>query len=100
MSITFFIIFLTYNKPTEEEFFMNKLKPINREFNRQVGIILRDARKQKGISQYRLSELTNIPRSNIAQYELGNSSVPLENFIKLCHTLDLDANTCLKDIPL
>jgi len=59
-------------------------------FNKKAGYILQKARKTKNISQYELSEITGISRISIAQYELGNSAVPLAQFIILCRTIDVD----------
>lgn len=73
---------------------------MDKNFNKNVGEILKNARIKKNISQYALADKTGIPRSSIVQYELGTQSVPLNRFIILCGTLDLDVNTCLKGIKL
>lgn len=72
----------------------------NDKFNKEVGEILQNARNKKGYTQQRLSELSGISRANIAGYETGRQSVPLETFITFCDLLDLDVNTCLKGIKL
>lgn len=59
-----------------------------KSFNIKVGEELKRRRNQLGISQYELSERTGIKRNSIAQYELGNSAIPLDKFYILCKVLD------------
>ena len=47
---------------------------------------VRDLRKQKGITQKRLSEISNVPRICIARYEAGNN-IGFANAIKLAAAL-------------
>lgn len=69
-------------------------------FNKQVGMIIRVNRKKRKLTQQELSDLIGVPRGTLARYERGLNSVPIENFFKICKVLDIDANTCLKDIDL
>lgn len=77
---------------------MKKYKTISKHFNIEVGKVLKNARKQKHLTQEQLSNMTDIPRHSIAKYETGSCSLPLENFLILCDVLELDSNTCLKGI--
>lgn len=68
------------------------------DFNKQVGNIIRHARETKDYSQYDLADITGIPRISIAQYELGNSAIPLIQFKQICKALDLDYDKVLDPV--
>jgi len=70
--------------PTEEiemESFLDKR-------NRIIGVLLRNARNEKGYSLKELSERIDIPSSRISRYEDGKNAVPLPELEIISRTLD------------
>lgn len=59
-------------------------------FGRRV----REARKNKGISQESLAEMAGIDRSYMGNIERGEKNVTLKKVYEICDALDLD----IKDI--
>ena len=52
---------------------------------------IKEIREEKGISQYRLAQLTGINRSTINRYENGLiQKVSFDNLIKICNALGVD----------
>ena len=57
---------------------------------KQVGSILRRARKQCGLSQTQLGERAGLRQATISQVETGNPSATLETILALLAVLDLE----------
>ena len=56
-----------------------------------IGDKIKEAREEKGISQYRLAQLTGINRSTIKRYEENAiKKISLDNLIKICNALEID----------
>lgn len=56
-----------------------------------IGNKIKEARKNKGMSQYRLAEITGINRSTIKRYEDNYiKKISLDNLIKICKALEID----------
>ena len=56
-----------------------------------IGEKIKELREDKGISQYRLAELTGINRSTINRYENGSiQKISFDNLIKICEALEID----------
>ena len=56
-----------------------------------IGEKIKELREEKGISQYRLAELTGINRSTINRYENGSiQKISFDNLIKICEALEID----------
>ena len=56
-----------------------------------IGEKIKEIREEKGITQYRLSQLTGINRSTIKRYEENYiKKISLENLIKICNALEVD----------
>ncbi|NND23550.1 MAG: DUF4065 domain-containing protein [Acidimicrobiia bacterium] len=53
----------------------------------QIGIRIAELRKRKGYSQEDLGKFLNIPRSSIAQIELGNRTIAVLELVKLSEKL-------------
>ena len=52
---------------------------------------IKKVRKEKGISRYRLAQLTGIHRSSIKRYEEGYiKKISFEHLLKICEALDKD----------
>ena len=56
-----------------------------------MGEKIKNLRESKGISQYRLAELTGINRSTINRYESGIiQKISFDNLLKICEALEID----------
>jgi transcriptional regulator with XRE-family HTH domain len=56
-----------------------------------IGNKIKEIREEKGISQYRLAQLTGINRSTIKRYEENSiKKISLDNLIKICNALGVD----------
>ena len=56
-----------------------------------MGEKIKSLRESKGISQYRLAELTGINRSTINRYENGSiQKISFDNLLKICEALETD----------
>jgi transcriptional regulator with XRE-family HTH domain len=56
-----------------------------------IGNKIKEVREEKGISQYRLAQLTGINRSTINRYENGLiQKVSFDNLLKICEALEVD----------
>ena len=60
--------------------------------HRTVGVLLRQARNQAGLSQKDLSEQTAISASRIRRYENGETPVPLPELEQMASALELQIN--------
>ena len=56
-----------------------------------MGEKIKELRESKGISQYRLAELTGINRSTINRYENRSiQKISFDNLMKICEALEID----------
>ena len=57
---------------------------------------LKKIREEKGMSRYRLSQLTGIHQSTLKRYEDGEiQKINFENFFKICEALEIDVEEIL-----
>ena len=56
---------------------------------------LREIRKQKGISQGRLSELSHVDRVSISRYETGRKKPGVDNLKRLANALEVTTDELL-----
>ena len=65
-------------------------------WKKMIGEKIKEIREEKGITQYRLSQLTGINRSTIKRYEENYiKKISLENLIKICNALEVDIKEIL-----
>ncbi len=57
---------------------------------RSVGALIRDARKQRGLTQHQLAELLNTSQSAIHRIEAGNQNLSLEMINRIATALESD----------
>ena len=56
-----------------------------------MGEKIKELRENKGMSQYRLAEITGINRSTINRYENGSiQKISFDNLMKICEALEID----------
>lgn len=58
---------------------------------------LRKLRIEKGLTQMRLAEQANLPRSVIARFETGRTELSTKSLIKLADTLECSLEDILKE---
>ena len=57
----------------------------------KMGEKIKELRESKGMSQYRLAEITGINRSTINRYENGSiQKISFDNLMKICEALEID----------
>ncbi|ALG66418.1 helix-turn-helix domain-containing protein [Beggiatoa leptomitoformis] len=58
---------------------------------------IKDARKNAGVTQKQLSELTNIRQSGISQMENGKQGVSIEQLKRIANALKIDITELVKN---
>ena len=58
--------------------------------SRQIGLIIRNSRKQKGLSQQELGKLAGLQQETISRIETGKSSTKLQTILVILAVLDLE----------
>ena len=62
-----------------------------------MGEKIKELRESKGMSQYRLAEITGINRSTINRYENGSiQKISFDNLMKICEALEIDIKEIIK----
>jgi transcriptional regulator with XRE-family HTH domain len=57
----------------------------------KMGEKIKELRESKGMSQYRLAEITGINRSTINRYENGSiQKISFDNLLKICEALEVN----------
>ena len=86
------------NKSKYERFDKEQWKEINKERNKVFGHRIMMRRKQLGLNQSELAELTGISDNQISNIENGRSFPKLSNFLILCDVLNCNADYLLSGI--
>lgn len=76
----------SFNHDPEEEQ-IQKLIEIRQQL---IGTHIQLAREKKNLSYKKLSELSGLSSSKIKRYESGTTPIPIDDLIKINHTLNLD----------
>lgn len=72
---------------------------MNREIiTKQIGERIREARKQKKMTQEQLSQRTGIQRSIITRYELGQIEIGMPAFVTICDALGVNYSEVLDGV--
>ncbi len=66
-----------------------------KEFLRCLGQAIRDSRKQKAMTQERLSEVAGVSAKYLSEVEQGRSNVTVLFLLRVARALDLNASTLL-----
>lgn len=61
------------------------------------GVTLREIRREKGLSQERLAELTKLSTNYIGEMERGLKAPGLGVIVRLCRVLDVSVHDLLRD---
>ena len=85
-------------KSKYERFDKDYWKKINKERNKVFGHRIMMRRKQLGLNQSELAELTGISDNQISNIENGRSFPKLSNFLILCDVLNCNADYFLSGI--
>lgn len=86
------------NKSKYERFDKEQWKEIDKERNKVFGHRIMMRRKQLGLNQSELAELTGISDNQISNIENGRSFPKLSNFLILCDVLNCNADYLLSGI--
>ena len=62
------------------------------------GTTIKEYRLNKGLSQEKLAELSNLHRTYISDIERGGRNVSIENIYKICEALDVKISDVFKSI--
>lgn len=62
----------------------------------KVGLKIKELRKQKGLTQEQLSELTDIDRTYISDVERGLRNIAIVNLEKIANAFDIELFELLK----
>ncbi len=65
-----------------------------------IGRRLRDARKAKGISQAKVSQIVGCSKSHVSQIEGGASTYSFRIFLAMCEALEVDPSFAFSGIPV
>lgn len=72
----------------------------NEALKKNIGQAVRFYRRKKGISQYKLAELTELSPSYISEIETGKKTPSLETLLEIAKALDVDLWDLLIPIDL
>lgn len=67
-------------------------------FDVMMGIAIAKIRESMNLSQRDFAKKIGIPRSTIATWEVGSSSIPMKQYIKVCNTLCVDYGTLMEKV--
>lgn len=70
----------------------NKRKPKNDKTKVYIGLVIKDARGKKKITQAELGARTELSRSFICDIENGRYMPSTLNLLKICKVLEIDLN--------
>lgn len=68
------------------------------DIEKSFGEVIKRLRKQKGISQEKLAELSNLDRSYLSELERGEKTASLRTIFKLSNGLEVTADILLKSM--
>lgn len=71
------------------------LSTMNTELALSIGSKIREARKNKSVSQEQLALLTTIDRSYLGRIERGEVSVTVEKLAQIAHVLNVDIKSLI-----
>ena len=68
------------------------------DIKKEVGIEIRNLRKEKGLSQEALANLSDLDRTYIPSIERGERNISIEVIYKLCNALNIRISDLFKQI--
>lgn len=77
---------------------MSRERPDVVEFERRLGALLRDRRKQREISQETLATQLGINQSNVSKIEAGRRRLQVVELFRWCEVLGLDADQLMVEV--
>lgn len=76
----------------------NKQKDLDYNFNKTVGVYLRDAREKQNMTLEQLALRVRTTRQNIYKYETALSRLKVDMFISICYALQLEPSNAYEEI--
>lgn len=71
-------------------------KEFEHKYNANLGNLLREARKAKGLTLEQVSEITDRKKSSISDNERGKNSTPILVLFAYCDIYGIDADEVMK----
>ena len=68
------------------------------DIKKEIGIKIRNLRKEKGLSQEALANLSDLDRTYIPSIERGERNISIEVIYKLCNALNIRISDLFKQI--
>ena len=68
---------------------------MHKDFDKALGAALREARKEKGLSQQDVAEKLNVSKMAVSHWEKGDRSMTALNLIKYCKAIGISIDTAL-----
>ena len=87
------VIFMRKKELCRESILNNKRKII-----KNIGVILKEERRRKGLTRIELSDKINISENYIGYIEQGKYEISLLKFILIINELDLNPNYVIKNV--
>lgn len=87
------VIFMRKKELCRESILNNKRKII-----KNIGVILKEERRRKGLTRKELSDKINISENYIGYIEQGKYEISLLKFILIINELDLNPNYVIKNV--
>ena len=75
-----------------------KEKDLDNNFNKTVGIYLRNAREKQNMTLEQLAMRVRTTRQNIYKYESAMSRLKVDMFISICYALQLNPGEAYEEI--
>lgn len=61
-----------------------------KEYDYEIGMAIRKARKRKRMNQEALADLIGVDRTTISKYESGSNPIGISAFLQICEALGVD----------
>lgn len=65
------------------------------DFSKRVGLLVRQLRHERGLSQQELANLMNYERSRIGRLELGQTAITVDILLTIANALEVDIHSLL-----
>lgn len=71
---------------------------MNKRFNIELGKAIKQAREEKGMTQQMLADRLSVSRSCVANWEQGTRNIYMDQFVKACEILQIDADELIRTL--
>ena len=71
---------------------------MSKEFNKKIGAVLREKRKEKGFSQEYIADRLGVSKNQVSHWELGHRSIYAEQLSDYCEILGVTMQSIFDDM--